>query len=266
MTFDDFTLYGRDEEDEFGDSGAYSDSLEEDFEEEEEEEEEPTYVGTGNAWNRTRISRTFPHPHLPHRPVAEAAPNPRPRRKLRPKKSCEKASRQKRNRPRRSQAKKAAKKPAKKAKAKKAAKKPAKKKPPRRSRPRKKARSAVKSAGCPRGPPSSFMNAGPRSARSAVFCLCGAARAITKRPVRPSHRRRSTLPERRGRSSSAPLPTVLPGRSRLYNSRGPDAVMKTKRFLQISLSVCLLTLATLAQVPEAACHAQACRHRRIFRA
>ena len=37
MTFYDPTLYGRDEEDEFGDSGAYNESLEEDFEEEEEE-------------------------------------------------------------------------------------------------------------------------------------------------------------------------------------------------------------------------------------
>jgi len=40
MTFYDPTLYGRDEEEEFGESGAYSESLEEDFEEEEEEEEE----------------------------------------------------------------------------------------------------------------------------------------------------------------------------------------------------------------------------------
>jgi len=39
MTYDP-TLYGRDDEEEFGDSGAYSESLEEDFEEEEEEEEE----------------------------------------------------------------------------------------------------------------------------------------------------------------------------------------------------------------------------------
>ena len=31
MTIDDPTLYGRDEEDEFGDTGAYSESLEEDF-------------------------------------------------------------------------------------------------------------------------------------------------------------------------------------------------------------------------------------------
>src|SRR5436305_10465647 len=41
MTFYDPTLYGRDEDEEFGDSGAYSESLEEDCEEEEEEEEEP---------------------------------------------------------------------------------------------------------------------------------------------------------------------------------------------------------------------------------
>ena len=40
MTFDE-TLYGRDDEmDEYGDSGAYGDSLEEDYEHEEEEEEE----------------------------------------------------------------------------------------------------------------------------------------------------------------------------------------------------------------------------------
>src|SRR6202020_2589296 len=40
MTFDE-TLYARDDEaDEFGESGAYGDTLEEDYEEEEEEEEE----------------------------------------------------------------------------------------------------------------------------------------------------------------------------------------------------------------------------------
>ena len=39
MSFDE-TLYARDDEaDEFGDSGAYGDALEEDYEEEEEEEE-----------------------------------------------------------------------------------------------------------------------------------------------------------------------------------------------------------------------------------
>src|ERR1700686_5004390 len=41
MTFYDHTLYGRDDEmDEFGDSGAFSESLEKDLEEEDEEEEE----------------------------------------------------------------------------------------------------------------------------------------------------------------------------------------------------------------------------------
>ena len=39
MTFYDHTLYGRDDEmDEFGDSGAFSESLEEELEEEDEEE------------------------------------------------------------------------------------------------------------------------------------------------------------------------------------------------------------------------------------
>ncbi len=41
MRFDDRTLWGRDDEtDEYSDSGAYGESLEENFEEEEEEEEE----------------------------------------------------------------------------------------------------------------------------------------------------------------------------------------------------------------------------------
>ena len=45
MHFDDPTLYGRDDEtDEYSDSGAYGESLEEDLEEEEEEEEEPVIV------------------------------------------------------------------------------------------------------------------------------------------------------------------------------------------------------------------------------
>ena len=45
MRFDDPTLYGRDDEtDEYSDSGAYGESLEEDLEEEEEEEEEPALV------------------------------------------------------------------------------------------------------------------------------------------------------------------------------------------------------------------------------
>ncbi len=49
MTFNE-TLYARDDEmDEFGDSGAYGDSLEEDYEEEEEEEEEEAEVA---GWGR----------------------------------------------------------------------------------------------------------------------------------------------------------------------------------------------------------------------
>ena len=44
MSFDD-ALYARDDEmDEFGDSGAYGDSLEEDYEEEEEEERDKKEV------------------------------------------------------------------------------------------------------------------------------------------------------------------------------------------------------------------------------
>jgi len=62
MTFDDPTLYGRDEEEEFGDSGAYSESLEEDFEEEEEEEEEAG----------------LPEPAVSE-PVVSAPPPPAPR-------------------------------------------------------------------------------------------------------------------------------------------------------------------------------------------
>jgi len=41
-------MYARDEEEEFGDSGAYSASLEEDFEEEEEEEESGTPASEPN--------------------------------------------------------------------------------------------------------------------------------------------------------------------------------------------------------------------------
>jgi len=49
MRFNDPTLYGRDDEtDEYSDSGAYGESLEEDLEEEEEEEEEPVLVEEGD--------------------------------------------------------------------------------------------------------------------------------------------------------------------------------------------------------------------------
>ena len=48
MTFDDLTLYARDDEmDEFGDTGGYGESLEEDYEEEEEEEAGTPEMGEG---------------------------------------------------------------------------------------------------------------------------------------------------------------------------------------------------------------------------
>ena len=50
MLFDDVTLYGRDDDmDEFGDTGSYGESLEEDYEEEEEEEEEPAASSVGGS-------------------------------------------------------------------------------------------------------------------------------------------------------------------------------------------------------------------------
>ena len=64
MTFYDPTLYGREEDDEFGDTGAYTESLEEDFEEEEEEEEEP---GT-------------PEPEMSEPVAAPPPPAPKPER------------------------------------------------------------------------------------------------------------------------------------------------------------------------------------------
>jgi hypothetical protein len=46
MSFEDPTLYGRDDDtDEYSDSSAYGESVEEDLEEEEEEEEEPIISG-----------------------------------------------------------------------------------------------------------------------------------------------------------------------------------------------------------------------------
>ena len=62
MTFYDPTLYGRDEEEEFGDSGAYSESLEEDFEEEEEEEEEPGITGSDTTESDSEPAPAPPAP------------------------------------------------------------------------------------------------------------------------------------------------------------------------------------------------------------
>ena len=71
MTFYDPTLYGRDEEEEFGDSGAYSESLEEDFEEEEEEEESGTPSGEMHEPESISVP---PPPAKPSRPKAQTRP------------------------------------------------------------------------------------------------------------------------------------------------------------------------------------------------
>jgi outer membrane biosynthesis protein TonB len=114
MTLYDPTLYGRDEEEEFGDTGAYSESLEEDFEEEEEEES------------------GIPEPEMKE-PATPAPPPPAPKptsgggggpkKPVAKKKAPAKKAPAKRKAPKKPAKKKAAKKPAKK----KAAKKPAKK-------------------------------------------------------------------------------------------------------------------------------------------
>src|SRR5208282_5898195 len=66
MRFNDPTLYGRDDEtDEFSDSGAYGESLEEDLDEEEEEEEEPALVEEDDE---------LPAPPPVREPVAAPAP------------------------------------------------------------------------------------------------------------------------------------------------------------------------------------------------
>ena len=73
MTFDE-TLYARDDEmDEFGDSGAYGDSLEEDYEEEEEEEEAEV---PGMIEPQPEPATPCP-PHPTPRVVVEARPPPR---------------------------------------------------------------------------------------------------------------------------------------------------------------------------------------------
>src|SRR5215831_13408520 len=69
MTFYDPTLYGRDEEEEFGDSGAYSESLEEDYEEEEEEEEEP---GMAEPESAEAEPEPVSAPPAPSKPAAPA--------------------------------------------------------------------------------------------------------------------------------------------------------------------------------------------------
>src|SRR5437870_4482543 len=65
MTFDETLYLGDDEVDEYGDSGAYGESLEEDFEEEEEEEEEAGMPGasgrrTPQVWQQRRLPEIRP--------------------------------------------------------------------------------------------------------------------------------------------------------------------------------------------------------------
>ena len=71
MTFDDLTLYARDEEEEFGDTGAYSESLEEDFEEEEEEEESGLPAAEGSEPEPVSV----PAPPPPRPKPAPPAPS-----------------------------------------------------------------------------------------------------------------------------------------------------------------------------------------------
>ena len=82
MRFDDPTLYGRDDEtDEYSDSGAYGESLEEDLDEEEEEEEEPVLVEeddeiivpAGSLW-RTSARNSVGWWRRPRAPPKKKAP------------------------------------------------------------------------------------------------------------------------------------------------------------------------------------------------
>src|SRR6266403_1517636 len=117
MRFNDPTLYGRDDEtDEYSDSGAYGESLEEDLEEEEEEEEEPVLVEEDDEIPVVPAREPVRAPE-PVTPSGGGGSQGGP-----PKKASAKKAQAK---------KKAAKKPAKKVakKKKKAAKKPARKKP-----------------------------------------------------------------------------------------------------------------------------------------
>jgi hypothetical protein len=106
---------------EFGDSGAYSESLEEDFEEEEEEEEE---AGVPEAETSEPATPAPPPPPAP-KPAAPSGGGPK--KPAAKKKAPAKKAPAKKKAPPKPAKKKAAKKPAKKKAAKKAARKPAKK-------------------------------------------------------------------------------------------------------------------------------------------
>ena len=96
MTFNE-TLYARDDEmDEFGDSGAYGDSLEEDYEEEEEEEEaevagviepQPEPVAPTPASPKPSGGGGSPKP--PRKPAAKKPAKKKPAKKVAKKKPAE---------------------------------------------------------------------------------------------------------------------------------------------------------------------------------
>ena len=122
MRFDNLTLYvGDDEIDEYGDSSAYGESLEEDLDEEEEEEEEPGVIEEAPEPEPVHVMEPAP-------PLQGGGGSRPPRKKAAAKKKAtkKKAARKAKKKP----AKKAARKPKKKA-----AKKKASKKKPRESRP-----------------------------------------------------------------------------------------------------------------------------------
>src|SRR5215467_11919262 len=119
MTWDE-TLYGRDDEmDEYGDSGAYGDSLEEGYEEEEEEEEAEMPVS-----EEPEPEPAMPAAPAPSRPIGGGGGGSKPAAKKPAKKKPAKKPAKKKPAKKKPAKKKAAKKPArKKAKAKKPAKK-----------------------------------------------------------------------------------------------------------------------------------------------
>jgi hypothetical protein len=140
MSFDDVTLYGRDDEmDEFGDNDIYDENLEEEFEDEEEEEEQPAASGEAPS-TPTPAAAATPAPSAekaaapPKKPPKKAKPAVK---KAAPKKAAKKSAAKKggsKSAAKKKSAKKAAKKAPKKAPKKAAKKKSAKKAAKKKSR------------------------------------------------------------------------------------------------------------------------------------
>ena len=143
MRFSDPTLYGRDDEtDEYSDSGAYGESLEEDLEEEEEEEEEPTVVGEEDEEDdESSEPAAREHVKAPTPPPSGGGSGAPPKKKAPAKKAPPKKAPAKKAPAKKKAAKKAAKKPAAKKKSKPAKK--AVKKPPRKLRKKQRVKKAV---------------------------------------------------------------------------------------------------------------------------